>query len=1494
MSKKLLLASLISMLLAGCNQESIEVGGGTSTKPETIPPTDIIPPEPIPPTDIIPPVTYTGTLTASGIPVTGEVECNGIELSASSGAFAIKQGVEFSCLLDDVTLGAFKAPFPSKGKTLVGDVVPHNFDVIDTYGNNATSVLKSISDCKNSDSICLSRVSSDEIRNIYNETSLKDEEAVKIFVSGKATDEIGKAPSSHVDAGIVPEVTPGTSNDLNSGFVSASAEDSYAYKPSAEAKVLTKSQLTDNTGTPLVGINFFSANAVGITGENGEFEYLWGDKLTFGIDTFEFGSVAGNQVSYKITDVSDNAVVKTNIQSLITRYAENNNYGLLISDKVQETFSLYPNVINELINLSLPNGGKIEGTEFLLPNEFDSQFQNGLTAAIDAELQQPVSFYSLDIPHVFSLDNGTYVTDSLTKIFNGVTSFHVFNDNGSFYGATGYTRGMRALNLSNRAFPIMMPRADINKDIPFGELQAWTREGRPYIANHSTIEMPPIPLVSKDNATFGFPFVTAGEIGSGKVVFMGNSMYPSIISCPDNYWASDLLRIDSNTKKCTSSFYLLNDARNDQGSMGIFFSNLFTWLNGGNSIKGINVATNISKATLLKAGTSHGTEYDFFVNPSFGFSSVEMLTKDGFPGRLSASETPLLILQAYPPKPQGDGMSHRFIADLDNPNLSQDDITALITYLNEGGSVLFMDAIDKVTNPEPIGRLADSAGVSLGGSNVTPTSQAFCGSSYYCQAPSPNLHVKSQYEMVVLERFQDVDGKQPYTVNQDGSVEWIKDETKIKFEIPTYEIIKRDDKGDPLLDKDGNSVMETKFARIFVKNNEERAEAISELQEAFKGTPLCTHSYEYEFNCIETRQGDGIETRGAYGRADFDRYQMNQDVVESMVKAANLGDNFNALMEHELYYRTKGKQGTRLSTVELNQTYDNLSIWMWNDNPYAYDSNVQDELGFKTAVNFLNCYTDNQHQTDVSEAACPVDLKATLIANGMIHGEGELVGQMNPSYPLNYMEKPLTRIMLGRSFWDHKITVDTTKYPGRTAASTITEIVNIETAGKAVSYSAGNNQSTGLWAPQLSDVTINGGVSATITVMMADDLTGKPQHETSLNRPPRMQTSYAYDGTLLTFKVPYGGLIYIKPTEILSGDSTIASFNLIGVEKAAWWKKDPASNLGEWVNTPESSTAPIAEIDTGSFIYTTAINNVKTVDLNEFSKNMNRFADAASDFYGRDEESADGKHRRFTYPELKEFRHRFVNDVQISIGAAHSGYPVMSSSFNVKATTPPTNAIDDWLVWHEVGHNLASAPFSVPGSTEVTNNLLALYMQELEGRNANPEMDRIRTSIQKAPDWLNSNDSHAWSHGDAGLRLVMFGQLKIWAENHFEIDRWYVDSETKPAIYNQDKGWNMIKLMHRKARGDQQGDEGINYCSSSDTGLSAGDLMMVCSSYVSGYDLSEFFQAWNVGETSVTNADGTKVYSGGISPEGLSKLAELNLRKPIKDPLTISALPINM
>lgn len=192
------------------------------------------------------------------------------------------------------------------------------------------------------------------------------------------------------------------------------------------------------------------------------------------------------------------------------------------------------------------------------------------------------------------------------------------------------------------------------------------------------------------------------------------------------------------------------------------------------------------------------------------------------------------------------------------------------------------------------------------------------------------------------------------------------------------------------------------------------------------------------------------------------------------------------------------------------------------------------------------------------------------------------------------------------------------------------------------------------------------------------------------------------------------------------------------------------------------------------------------------------------------------------------------------------------------------------------------------GSTEVTNNLLALYMQEQ--RQDNPTMDRLPANLQKIEMWLSRHDGHGWSQADNGMKLAMFGQLKLWAEDHFDIGRWYPDTESRPALFNDDQGWNMFKLAHRKARGDTVGDdvngEGNNYCSASASGLSQGDLLMTCLSYLSGYDLSEYFGRWNPSEVRADQPDGSSVYSGGLTQDGYAKVREMGLPKPEQSPLS--------
>ncbi|WP_240513916.1 SslE/AcfD family lipoprotein zinc metalloprotease [Photobacterium damselae] len=1444
----------------------------------------------LPPTDLEPALQrHTGEVFLSGLKLKGDISCNGTELD-TNGNFVFWDKEPINCQFGAIDLftenGLEPKPFTQSEETINQfDVKKYlNKDAVD----NTVKLFKKIDKCKEDDkTICLDAVDSYDIANLYNST---DTNAVNKFINPTSideTEEIGKAPSSHVDIALKPEVTV-TETDLSKPFVSASAEEAYEYKP---VKVeITESSLTDDNSIPLAGINYYSPSSRGITDANGKFEYVWGEKVTFGIDTFEFGTVKGNQVSYKLSDVTDSPLIKQNIQNLIQRYGKHNSDTITFDQNVHKTFALYPNAINEIINLSLPNGAKIGNTDFKLPNEFENQFQSGMAKDIDTALKQPVSYFYSEQAHNIG-DNANSINATLKRLYTNVGQFHIFHDIGSFYGASGYARLMRNLNISNSAYPILMPRHDSNYWLPFDKKQAWTRELKPHIADAKTIDansnvtMKPVPKVSKENATFNLPGITLGEIGKGKVVFMGNIHYPIVLSCPDSYWADKSLGISNTTcdYKVKNADGSKADPKKsklyDNGAMSNFFKNLFTLMapTYNKAKSNIVIGTNIVKTPKYDHGhTSWLPDYNFFIDNSYNVT-LNQLSEGGY-SSLDPKTTPILLLRSFEATRLGkwDG-SYEDRSDVKKPILTDSDVTDLIDYVNNGGNIIFFDAISEI-NPEPIAKLADSAGVSLGGGNVAEgtTTQSYCGSSYYCHGSgvAPNIHTVTEKDLVVYERFETKNEEESkIKIKEDGTVDWPPLNKMPKLEVAKYDL--------SYMPFTMDAKPETRYAFFQVSNENEKKAAIEEIKAAFPGVEECKNDYEYEVNCIEYRKGHGIPANGSYGRTIFERYQMNNDVIDSMVQAANLGSDLDKLYNHELYYRTEGKEGKRLSLTELNQTYDNVSVWLWNDEPYRYDDkgDGKDELGFKVAVEYLNCYTNNKHE---GNSSCTENKKSSLKKHNFILDDG----QLNPSYPLNYQEKPLTRIMLGRSYWDLDIKVDTSKYPATVSATPSSDSVTITTMTNPVTGTASNMQSTGLWAPQHQKVSVSGGVKATITVALVDDLTGRKQHEVALNRPPRVQKSFQYDGTSLEFTAPYGGLIYIKPDSSANQDE--ATFTFSDVVKAPFWKN------GKWVHS-QTNNVPLAEIDTGSVIYTTPVKNVSTLSneqMKTFVEDMNFFADSASDFYGRDEITATGEHRRFTYDDLLNHRHRFVNDVQISIGGAHSGYPVMSTTYNKDATNIPTTPRNDWLLWHEIGHNLAAAPFNIAGGTEVTNNILALYMQEHRAA-PNNRMDRVENDLRKIPLLINRDGNHLWSHGDAGIRLAMFAQLKIWAKDHFKIEDWY-ENGSKLSIYDADQGWNMFKLMHRKARGDVIGDDkhgnGKNYCSSTDTGLSGGDLLMVCSSYVSGYDLSSFFKQWNPAETMNELPNGTKLYSGSIR-DGFNVLKEIkNLKQPTNKPEDIISL----
>ena len=140
--------------------------------------------------------------------------------------------------------------------------------------------------------------------------NLEEDSELQEFLNPTVLDN-NKQPSSHVDPSLTPEVT--FSDDPESGFISSNTEQALAYTPSPENKPLTRSQLTDADGIPIVGVEFFSQSARGTTDADGYFEYLWGENLVFAIDTLTLGETRGNQLNYTLNDLSDSEVIQQNI-----------------------------------------------------------------------------------------------------------------------------------------------------------------------------------------------------------------------------------------------------------------------------------------------------------------------------------------------------------------------------------------------------------------------------------------------------------------------------------------------------------------------------------------------------------------------------------------------------------------------------------------------------------------------------------------------------------------------------------------------------------------------------------------------------------------------------------------------------------------------------------------------------------------------------------------------------------------------------------------------------------------------------------------------------------------------------------------------------------------------------------------------------------------------------------------------------------------------------
>ena len=1498
-NKKLIALAISSALLMGCN------GGSDSSDP--IPPPPVVDPgkpDPDKP-DILPPVVDPDVIpSATGVfSLNGDMNFGASVICNDSPAtdFVIKHGDTIVCSFENIELATFtdvqlqttKSGSKEKIKLLTlaeSDrfVAFTDDERISAIANTQALLNKMTVESGNVIDFKLSALDQLRFDNFYNSADILLPTAeFSALISDKLDEstETDSKPSTH-EPESQPVVSPGTSNDLNSGFVSANAEQNLSYQPTKV--ILTEGFLHDLDGQPIVGVDYYSPSGRGQTDADGKFSFSWGESVAFGIDTFELGELKANKTQFTVTDLAEGHAGR-NIARLLQRYSDATDH-IQISERVHNEFAKYPNVINEALNIELSESVKLNdgtGNEELVAGEFDKQFESGLAQQIDSAIcgetcKSNLLFSPLSFPRTATVPEQNIQADinklwgagadAVTAGWKPVNKFHVFTDSTWFYGSSGGARGQSSINISNRAFPILMARNDNNYWIKFGDKKAWDEKSLAYITEAPSKVVPE--NVGAETATFNLPFISIGELGTGKVMMVGHNRYNSILVCPDNYsWDGSV----DNNGVCSQ-----RDADSmDSPDMGNFFTNTFRYLLGesySNSAAPITVGTNISHVYFRQAGQQLGRSAEFKADKRFNLNIEQVADFSS----VDPETMPLVILNGYEFNAITSDYTIPTIADISTPKLTEQDVSGLLSYVERGGNILIMESIASQPKDD-FARLLDGAGLALNGHSVINS-----GPNGY----PDRVREQREHGFWIIERYAAIQGEDnkpalPYTINADGSVNWDFITNNKPDDKPKLEVAKK-----TITNDDGTNVELLAFIDTYNKELSQIDIEKQQLLDEF-GYPECKlGDYHYEVNCLEYRPGTGIATDGGMYTPRYQELDLNEATAKAMVKAADLGTNIERLYQHELYFRTQGHQGERLNSVDLNRIYQNMTVWLWNDLDYRYESGLNnDELGFKRFTEFLNCYGD----TADSQTACSAELGQSLVDNNMVYGansdvNAEYQGWMNPSYPLNYMEKPLTRLMLGRSYFDLDIKADIRQYPGEAKGSSSAN-VDVDLSSNTVAWYAGNRQSTGQWAVahQPFTISVQGNSNpVTVTVALADDLTGREKHELGLQRPPRVSKSFTLPaGGSETFTAPYGGLIYVSGNE--TGNVTV---NLNGTVAAPWYKDNA------WVN-PQDSVAPIGEIESNSFIYTAASKNLQASNYDgspqQFAQELDIFAEDLNDFYARDEINGEGTghHRKVTDTTLPNNKHHVVNDVAISIGAAHSGYPVMNISFESSSSDIKMSPLNSWLLWHEVGHNAAEAPFSVEGSTEVTNNILALYMQDKHlGK-----MARVEQDIRMAPAFVNLETPNAWAAGGNGERLVMFAQLKEWAETEFDITK--AITGKLPSYYVTDvngmKGWNLFKLMHRLKRGGLEENMQLpapNACQSTQ-GLSQGDQLMVCASYAAQTDLSGFFSAWSPGSKAYMIPGATEPsYEGGVTDAGRAAVKALNLEAPKHDPLQINSVTV--
>lgn len=269
----------------------------------------------------------------------------------------------------------------------------------------------------------------------------------------------------------------------------------------------------------------------------------------------------------------------------------------------------------------------------------------------------------------------------------------------------------------------------------------------------------------------------------------------------------------------------------------------------------------------------------------------------------------------------------------------------------------------------------------------------------------------------------------------------------------------------------------------------------------------------------------------------------------------------------------------------------------------------------------------------------------------------------------------------------------------------------------------------------------------------------------------------------------FGGLIYIEVPEKAAGHKPFSATIQGGMAA-------PLFVLGQdddakWNHELKNRPAPWAELACDKMILSVPTEVARTVanptQLMTFWKQV---VEAQDDICNQ---TAERKR-----PE------RMVADVQISAGFMHSGYPIMLHVPQaLEMVTFNRIKFPGWGFHHEIGHNHQRGDFTYDGTTEVTNNVLAMYVYDAVLKkdwligHTNIAPEKRKEHIQKIK---ASSDKWTTWKSDPFVALTTYIQLV----QAFGFESWraylysFADSKFGPAPKNEGEKRDQFLVRYSK------------------------------------------------------------------------------------------------